>query len=165
MAKPDSVETVAPRNDPKSLEPYAKSLATKVSGARPGFTQHWFRPDQLTGLKSKLLPHEIGGVHTGYHMVDGWTVVSLDAVKLERGMDSAGKPTDTTVSNGDLILCETPNENFAKYAVIEAKHDQLIDKRLSGGESVSFGDTSFKTRTHGDRGQRVSVNKLLDGVA
>ena len=163
MAK--DIETVAPRNDPKPLEPYAKSQATKVSGARPGFTQHWFRPEQLEGLGSKLRPHEIGNEHVGFFMVDGWTVVENKDVKLERGMASAGKPTDTMVTNGELILCETPTENFSKYAIIEAKMDALIDRRLSQGETHSYGDTSFKTRTHGDKGQRMSVNKLLDGVA
>ena len=164
MAKSDApVETVAPRNDPKALEPYAKSQATKVSGARPGFTQHWFRKDQM---EQKLRAHEIGNSHVGFLMVDGWTVVSRGAVTLERGMASAGTPTDTTVTNGELFLCETPDENFAKYAVIERKMDALIDGRLSGGETLNLGgNTKFKTRTAGGRaGLEASANDILNGA-
>ncbi len=165
MAK-ETVPTVAPRNDPKPLEPYAKSLSTQVAGARPGFVQHWFRPDQLSGLKSKLNPHEIGNDHTGYFMVDGWTVVDTKDVKLERGMDSAGKPLDTKVTNGELILCETTAENHSKYALIEEKNDKLIDKRLAGGERHNLGGrTTFKTRTMGGRDSLdASANDILQGV-
>src|SRR5260221_435811 len=88
----EAVPTVAPRNDPNPLEPYAKSEATKIAGERPGFTYHWFRPEQLATNTSK---HEIGNKHTGYLMVDGWEVVPRAEVKIPgRGMASAGKPMD-----------------------------------------------------------------------
>jgi hypothetical protein len=162
MAADKSIPVVAPRNDPAALEPYRKSQATKIAGQRPGFTYQWCRPEELD---TKLRRHEIGSQHTGYLMVDPWEVVAQDKIELPGpGMPSAGKSTDTTVNNGELILLCTPDENAAKYARIEQEMDKLIDRRLSTGESHSFGDTSFKTRTAGDRGQKVSVNKLLDGV-
>jgi hypothetical protein len=164
--KAASVPVVPRRKDPKALEPYAKSRATVVKNARPGFHQEWFRPDQLP---NKLTDHEIGSEHTGYHMVEGWTVVSMDKVQLERGMASAGKPLDTVVSNGELVLCETPDENYAKYKVIEDIEDKLIDKRLAGGERHNFKDGkatgSLKSRVVGGRdGVDVSTNDVLNGV-
>jgi len=160
------VETVAPRNDPAPLDVYRKSQATKIAGQRPGFHYEWFRPDQLAiKLKPHQIPDENTGKYTGFLMVDAWEVVRDDSITLPGpGMPSAGKPTDTTVTNGELILCCTPESNYAKYAHIEKLQDDIIDRRLSVGESVNFGDTSFKTRTLADRGQRLSVNKLLDGV-
>ena len=162
-AAKDTVPTVAPRNDPKALEPYAKSRATQISGQRKGFHQEWFRPEQV---EQKLNPHEIGNSHTGFLMVEGWTVVPVDKIQLERGMASAGTPVDTVVTNGELVLLETPDENYAKYGVIEKLNDSLIDKRLSGGERVNLGGkTTFKTRTMGGReGLDASAGDILQGV-
>ena len=164
MAK-EAVPTVATRNDPRPLEPYAKSQATRISGEKPGFTYQWFRPEQLA---EKLSKHEIGNDHTGYFMVDPWEVVSKEAITLPGpGMASAGKPTDTTVTNGELILCCTPTENHAKYQAMERLNDALIDKRLTGGEKINFGSrTSFKTRTMGGRDAlEASANDILAGAS
>jgi hypothetical protein len=156
------VPVVAERNDPKQLEPYAKSRAT-TANARPGFHREWFLPAQLP---KKLTDHEIGNEYTGYLMVQGWSVVPVEKVQLERGMASAGRPVDTVASNGELVLCETPLENYAKYDVIKQREDKLIDQRLTGGEKVNFGGkTSLKVRTVGGRdGLDVSTNDVLHGV-
>lgn len=166
MAGKESVPVVAQRNDPNPLEPYRKSRSTEIAGRRPGFTYEWFRRDQLAvKLSPHQIPDELTGKYTGFLMVDGWEAVPVDKIEIPGpGMPSAGKPVDTVVTNGELVLCCTPDENYAKYAVIERKLDQLVDKRLTAGESHDFGDASFKTRTMGDRGQKISINKLLDGV-
>jgi hypothetical protein len=164
MAAKETVPVVAPRVDPVSLEPYRKSQATKFANERPGFKYHWFRPDELP---VKLRPHEIGSPHTGYLMVDAWEVVKSGEIELPGpGLPSGGKPLDTTVNRGDIVLCCTPEANFAKYGVIEKKMDTLIDHRLTGGERVNFGQkTNFKTRTVGGReGLDASATDVLAGV-
>lgn len=160
------VETVAPRNDPNPLAPYAKSQALQLSGMDPAFAYEWFRQDQL---KVKLSRHEIGSEATGYLMVEPWEVVSVGDVGQGRAREDAGKPLDTKVTNGELILCRTPKDNHAKYGVIEAANDSLIDKRLSQGERHRMGSSShpinFKTRTAGGRaGLGADPNDIIGGI-
>ncbi len=145
------VPTVAKRNDPAALEPYAKSQATKAEGQDPAFAYHWFREDQLD---VKCRPHEIGNERTGYLMVAGWQpVAQTEGIVTGRGPAAGGTSTDTTIRKGDLVLCKLPKEEHAKYAVIEKKNDAIVDKRLSAGERHEFGqNTRFKTRTVGGRG-------------
>lgn len=165
MAKPtEDVPVVAPRNDPKALEPYAQSKSLQLAGQDPDFEYQWFRKDQLT---VKLRQHEVGDKHTGFLMVDPWEVVHYSAeLSQGRPRDDAGKPVDTTVTNGELVLCRTPKTNYAKYAVIEKKRDDLIDARLSKGVREPLGDGStFKTRTVGGRdGLGANANNILAGV-
>ncbi len=156
--------TVPKRNDPAALEPYAKSQATKAENQDPNFAYEWFREDQL---ELKLHRHEIGSQSTGYLMVEPWEHVTQDqGIALGRGPASDGKPLDTRVRKGDLWLCRTPKDNHAKYARIEHENDALIDRRLSGGQRADIGnDVSITTRTMGDNGRSVNLNKMLDGVA
>lgn len=140
------VPTVAPRNDPKSLEPYARSRSLEVAGMDPDFAYQWCRKDELP---RKLVAHEIGNRDVGYLMVDAWEVVHVKkGLDQGRGRDDAGKPLDTSMTNGELVFLRLHKSEFAKYAVIENKTDSLISKRLTKGESHDFGDkTTFKTRT------------------
>lgn len=161
----DAVPVVPPRNDPKALEPYGKSRALELAGRDPGFEYQWFRKDQLP---TKTVPHEIGRPDVGYLMVDAWEVVhKTKGLEQGRSRDDAGKPVDTVMTNGELVLCRLPKSEFAKYAVIDRKTDELISKRLTGGEKHAFGEaTFFKTRTLGGRqAEASSVNDILQGVA
>ena len=161
---PVEVKVVAPRNDPKALEPYAKPQWSKIKNQRPDREYQWFRRDQLD---YKTRPHEIGNAHTGFLMVDGWDIEHDDSIQTGRQRDDAGSPVDTVVTNGELVLCSTPKSNFAKYQVIERKQDALIDQRFTGGQKIGFGGkTSFKTRTVGGRdGIEQSAHDILQGAA
>ena len=160
-------DIVAPRHDPSPLEPYAKSKALELAGQSPDFEHHWFRRDELA---EKLRPHEIGDKHVGFLMVDAWEVVdNTKGVTQGRSRDDAGKPVDTVMTNGELILCRTRKENHAKYAVIEKLRDNMIDKRLSGGEGHKFTEgtagATFKTRTAGGRDSLdASATDIIAGV-
>lgn len=140
------VPTVAPRNDPKAMEPYARSRSLEVAGMDPAFEYQWFRKDELP---RKLIAHEIGQPGVGYLMVDAWEVVQKQkGLDQGRGRDDAGKPVDTTMTNGELVFCRLPKAEFAKYAVIERIADEAISRKLTKGESHDLGDkTTFKTRT------------------
>lgn len=164
MAAKDAVPTVPQRNDPKPLEPYRKSRSTEIAAQRPGFQYQWMRPEDV---EWKSRPHEIGNKHVGYFEVGGWEVVRKNEIKTPGpGMPSAGTPVDTTVTNGELILMCLPDAEHIKYAEMERLNDELIDKRLTTGESHSFGNTSFKTRTTGGKASLdANVNKILEGVA
>lgn len=167
MAARDQIpegKIVPPRNDPKALEPYARSKALELQGRDPEFEYQWFRPDQLS---EKLSRHEIGNQFTGFLMVDPWEVVdTTQGVTQVRTRDDAGRGVDTTMTNGDLVLCRTPRANHAKYAVIEQRMDEKIDQRLAGGQAHNFGyGTTFKTRTVGGDPERHSVaTKVLEGI-
>jgi hypothetical protein len=155
------VPTVAKRNDPASLEPYAKSQATKAENVPPGWVAHWFREDQL---EEKCRPHEIGNERTGFLMVAGWQLCTKnDGIVTGRGPAAGGTSTDTTVRKGDLVLCKIPKEEHDKYAVIERANDELVNKRLTVGEKHNFGsNTTFRTRTVGGRdGLDASTSDIL----
>ncbi len=143
------VPTVAKRNDPTALEPYARSQSTKADNMPAGMVGHWFRKDQL---EEKCRPHEIGDASTGYLMVAGWQVCTKsDGIVTGRGPAAGSNTTDTTVSKGDLTLCMLPAEEHAKYAVIERARDVSVSKRLAG-EKHSFGsNTKFSSRVTGGR--------------
>jgi hypothetical protein len=138
---------VAKRNDPAALEPYSKSRSTQAENQDPNFKYHWFRPDQL---EAKCREHEIGNARTGYLMVAGWQVVSkAEGIETGPGPAAGSNNTDSTVSKGDLVLCKLPNEEHAKYAVIDKKNDQLVSKRFEG-ERHEFGmQTSFRSKVVG----------------
>lgn len=159
----DATPIVPPRNDPKALEPYAKSKALELQGRTPGFKYEWIR---RSDVEYKSRPHEIGDSVVGFLMVDGWEVVdSRQGVTQGRARDDAGRPVDTVMTNGELVLMRTTDENHAKYQVIERKRDALIDKRLAGGQRHSFGNASnFKTRTVGGHPDAMSIQQVYQGV-
>ena len=160
----DTAPVVPPRNDPKPLEPYARSRSLELAGLNPDFVHQWFRRDEIA---DKTRAHEIGAVGVGFLMVDAWEVVDTTmGVTNGRARDDAGKPVDTTVTNGDLVLLRTTKENYEKYEVIGRKRDELIDQRLAGGQAHNFGfGTSFKTRTAGGRASLdAAPTKILEGV-
>ncbi len=144
------VPTVAKRNDPAALEPYAKSQSTKAENVPAGFVPQWFRTGS-TEMDEKLRPHEIGDATTGYLMVAGWQVCTReDGIITGRGPAAGSNTTDTTITKGDLTLCMLPVEEHAKYAKIESLRQLAVDKRLTGGERHNFGSqTTFRTRTVG----------------
>lgn len=164
MPKQDDAPVVAPRNDPAALEPYSRSRALELAGRRPDMEYQWIRRDQVADYTRA---REIGNQYTGYLMVDPWEVVD-DKQGLSQGKAraDAGKPVDTVMTNGELILVCTTKENHRKYAVIEEKMDGLIDKRLSKGERINLpGGSNFKTRTVGGRaGLDIDPNEALSGA-
>lgn len=152
------VPTVAKRNDPAALEPYAKSQSTKAENLPAGFVGQWFRPDQLD---EKCRPHEIGDPQVGYLMVAGWQVVHKDeGVVTGRGPAAGSNNTDTTVTKGDLVLCKLPVEEHAKYAVIDRKRDALVTKRLAGERHNLGGGTKLATQL-GAYGDEVDSRNIL----
>jgi len=164
MPKDTDTKVVPPRNDPKPLEPYARSRALELQGLNPDFHHQWFRPDEVA---NKTRPHEIGDKFVGYFMVDAWEVVdTTHGVTQGRARDDAGKPVDTVMTNGELVLLRTTKENYAKYERIEELRDAIIDKRLAGGQAHNFGyGTKFKTRTAGGRNSiDAAPSDILQGV-
>lgn len=160
----EETKVVPPRNDPNPLEPYSRSRALELAGRDPGFHYEWKHPSDVA---THLRPQEIGDQFTGYLMIDPWEVVDdRQGVTQGRGRADAGKAVDTTVTNGELVLMRTTQENAAKYRVIEQRRDRLIDQRLYKGERVNLpGGSNFKTRTVGGRdGLSIDPNDALQGA-
>ena len=159
------VPVVPPRNDPKALEPYGKSQALQLAGRDPGFEYQWFRRDQLP---TKTASHEIGHESFGFWIVEGWEVVhKTKGLEQGRARDAAGRPGDTVMTNGELVLCRLPKTEYAKYAEMDRRSDAQISARLTGGEKHTLGNgTYFRTRTLGGRlAESTSVTEILKGVA
>lgn len=154
---------VPPRNDPNPLEPYAKSQALQISNARPGFVQQWVKADEVHKYTRR---QEIGDPSTGYLMVEPWQVVDrTSGYEQGRKRDDASEGVDTVITNGELILIETTEENHKKFAIIEAKRDEQIDKRLAQGEKSQRSGVTAKQRSMGGRdGMHAQVKDVLAGV-
>jgi hypothetical protein len=162
MAKTEP-PTVAPRNDPNPLAPYAQSQALRLTNTRPGFVQQWVRRDEVEKYGRRK---EIGNPAVGYLMIEPWTVVdTTSGYEQGRPRDDASAGVDTVMTNGEMILMETTEENHKKYAVIESLNDDMIDKRLSHGEKSDRNGVSAKNRAVGGRsGMSAKVNDVLAGV-
>ena len=163
MAKTEP-PVVAPRNDPNPLEPYAQSQALRLTNTRPGFVQQWIRQEQVAEYTRR---REIGNPAVGYLMIEPWTVVdTTSGYQQGRARDDASAGVDTVMTNGEMILVETTEENHKKYAVIESLNDDMIDKRLSKGEQKNLGNgSSAKGRAVGGRsGMDAKVSDVLAGA-
>lgn len=144
--------TVPKRKDPKKVEVYSRSRAFELAGRDPGSKYQWMSKDHGNpSYYGKFTrPHEIGNAATGYAQAAAWEFVSsADGVTNGRPRDDQGKPIDTALHNGDLVLMRTTAENYAAYEEIEKRQDAL-QARAIGSDKLKIPGASH---TH-----RVAIN-------
>lgn len=147
--------TVPKRKDPKKVEVYARSRAFELAGRDPNCRYQWMSKDPSNpSFYGKFTrKHEIGNPATGYAQVDAWEFVSsTDGVTMGRPRDDQGKPIDTALHNGDLVLMKTAAENHEAYAEIERRQDAL-QARAIGSDKMKIPGA---THTH-----RVAINEQI----
>jgi hypothetical protein len=151
-----SAEPVVPkRKDPKKVEVYARSRAFELAGRDPGSKYQWMSKDpsnpSFYGKFTKR--HEVGNAATQYAQADAWEFVSsAEGVTTGRPRDDQGKPIDTALHNGDLVLMKTTAENYAAYEEIERRQDAL-QARAIGSDKMKIPGASH---TH-----RVAINESI----
>ncbi len=130
-------KVVAPRNDLKKVEVYGESKARELAGQDPGFRYQYMSTDPKNpSFYGKFLRrHEIGDAESGFAQADAWEFVpESDGVTQGRPRDDQGKPIDTALRHGDLVLMKTTAENHAVYGEIEKRKDASKAKRLASDD-------------------------------
>lgn len=149
-------EPVVPkRKDPKKVEVYARSRAFELAGRDPGCKYQWMSkdPSNPSYFGKFTQAHEVGNAATGFATADPWEFVSsTEGVKTGRPRDDQGKPIDTAMHNGDLVLMKTTTDNYAVYEEIEKRKDAL-QARAIGSDKLKIPGA---THTH-----RVAINESI----
>jgi hypothetical protein len=147
--------TVPKRKDPKKVEVYARSRAFELAGRDPGCKYQWMSKDPSNpSFYGKFTrKHEVGNAATGFATADAWEFVSsTEGVTTGRPRDDQGKPIDTALHNGDLVLMKTTADNHAVYEEIEKRQDAL-QARAIGSDKLKIPGASH---TH-----RVAINESI----
>lgn len=142
MAK-ETVPTVPARNDLKKVEVYAVSRALELAGRDPNSAYQYMSTDPANpSYYGKFLTkHEVGDPEAGYAVAEPWEFVSTtEGVAPGRPRDDQGKPVDTAVRHGSLVLMRTSKANHAVYEEIDRRKDAAKEKRLA---------SDVDTKTHG----------------
>lgn len=133
-----NVPTVAGRNDPpKGLDVYARSRAHELSRQDPKFDYQYVSRDpkhpQFVG--NYLKPREIGNPIAGYVMLDPWEVVHEGETEQQgRKRADDGKPVDTTMTHGSMIMVRTPKANAEKARLMNDRITEKQSAAMSDGE-------------------------------
>lgn len=154
MPKDDQPAKVPPRNDQKKVEVYARSRASEISGKNPDSHYEWKSTDPKSpGYYGKYTSkHEIGNDLSGYAMAEAWEFCSnKDGLEPGRPRDDTGKPIDTAMRHGDLVLMRTTKDNKAVYDEIDRRTDEVKSKRLRAGDDervqgANGGSASYRAR-------------------
>jgi hypothetical protein len=143
--KLEEPKIVPPRNDLKKVEVYAVSKALEISGKDPGCEYEYKSTDpNHPGYYGNYdHQHEIGDSSVGFATVEAWEPVSRKEVTQGRPRDDQGKPIDTAIRHGSLVLMKTTKENHAAYAEIDRLRDIQKSKYLRAGD---------KEQINGDNG-------------
>lgn len=146
----DEAKTVPPRNDLKKVEVYAVSRAAELQGKDPSCHYQWMStdPSNSVGYYGKYTRrHELGDLSSGYAAAEPWEFVSSNEVTAGRPRDDQGKPIDTAMRHGDLVLMKTTSENYEVYQEIERRRDAANARRLRS-DKATVTDTSGGVATH-----------------
>jgi len=148
LANPEPPKVVPPRNDPKKVEVYAVSRASQLNGEDPNFHYEWkaLDPKNPSYHGRYERRHEIGDNESGFATCEPWQfVMSNEGVTQGRPRDDMGKPVDTAMRHGDLVLMRTTRENAAVYEEIERRKDAAKSRRMASDKSSGNGATqTFK---------------------
>jgi len=145
------------------MEVYAESRAYQLRNQDPKFAYQWASKDpahpQYVG--NYLRRREIGNQATGYSIQDPWEVVQEGAVEQGRKRADDGKPVDTTVSNGSLVLIRTPKENAERASYLNEKMCDIQDSALLKGERKAIDKTLYGVKVQG--GDALPTSAQLTG--
>lgn len=149
-------ELIVPkRKDPKKVDIYSRSKAFELAGRDPGCKYQWMSTDQGNpSYYGKFTrKHEVGNNATGFAVAEPWEFVSsVEGVTAGKARDDQGKPVDTAMRNGDLVLMKTSADNYENYLEIERRQDAL-QARAIGSDKLKIPGA---THTH-----RVAVNEAI----
>ena len=151
MAKDETPKQVPPRNNLKKVEVYARSRANELSGKNPGTRYEWksVDPKNPSYYGKFAAAHEVGNDAVGFAMAEPWEFVSSkEGVESGRPRDDQGKPIDTAMKHGDLVLMKTTADNYEVYAEIDRRMDALKAKSLRNGDNEQYADgkAGYKAR-------------------
>lgn len=136
MAK-EEPKAVPPRNDLKKVEVYGRSRAFELAGRDPDghYEYKSLDPANPSYYGKFQHRHEVGDAQSGFAIAEPWEFVSSkDGVTTGRPRDDQGKPVDTAMRNGDLVLMRTSKDNAAVYEEIDRLKALAQTKQLAADE-------------------------------
>jgi hypothetical protein len=150
---------VPPRNNFRKQPVFVKASIADVEGREAGFKYKWVEERDVNHpqhVSRFLKPQHVGDSSIGYAQADAWEVCSSKASEGKgRIRDDQGKPVDTAVRNGSLILVRTTEENHAVYDEYERLRELAHARRLRQGDSAALagdngGAATYKARFAND---------------
>jgi hypothetical protein len=131
----DEVPTVPPQNRIAAKPIFKKGAPTDVFGEKePGFEYQWVErldPSHPQHVDNYLNPRNIGDQEVGYATMEPWEICSSKREHFTGNRrEDSGKPIDTTITNGSLILIRTTAENYAVAKEYDLLRQQATAKRL-----------------------------------
>jgi hypothetical protein len=138
----ETPKRVPKRNDVKQPSVlYRNSRATELTGRKDGFVyQHFSQDPKSPGyIGKKLKDHEYGPAHGLKAMIGPWEVCHSQTDKDVRALDprtDQGKPVDTTLRYGEQITCRIPEEEFAKYALVDEANAKERERQLHSPDTM-----------------------------
>ena len=135
MAK-EEPKQVPPRNDLKKVEVYGRSRAFELAGRDPDGHYEYKSTDPANpSYHGKFQhKHEVGDAQSGYAIADAWEFASTKEISTGRPRDDQGKPIDTAIRNGDLVLMRTSKDNAEVYAEIDRRKAAAQTKQIAADE-------------------------------
>jgi hypothetical protein len=137
---------------------FKKGTPADIQGERdPNYEYQWVEgrdTNHPSYVDKYLNPRYVGDPEIGYAKMEAWEIASSKQERFSGNVrDDQGKPVDTTVWNGSMILIRTPKENASIAREYDLQRQEATARRLGHNESdkarvddaQSGGYAQFKT--------------------
>lgn len=156
------------RNDQKPIKLSRRSVCGSENKI-PGFVHQWVSvdPRHPNYIERYLDADEIGDQLTGYCRVEPWEIRlnkrRMNAAgKPKRGdsdapdiRDDQGHPMSAGHRNGNLILIQTTEENYARYEFVKNERNRIYKEKLGSKDTDS--QKHVETHTGGVKSMEIAL--------